>query len=239
MTEPTGNQNSSGAENAADAEQLPGDEFSSQQFLSNLRSSYTPSQGPSYYGQRPGSKSLQTSFQIPNSLPRLGMSSSFRFDETSATTAGGERINKRETDIKDSSLSSHSQPEKLITGDTIRRSLDQEILVMKNDYKLIIYKSLGWIMEDADGNAITRVENRDNVEGGSHSEFALSKSGEEIGHCVENNGISTITFNDGDKVIFDLSGIASVARQLEAAYIREPIRKIGSYNGQRVFFKAV
>ncbi len=166
------------------------------------------------------------------------MSSSLRFDETSATTAGGERINTTKEDHK-ISLSSHSQQEKLITGDTIRRSLDQEILVMKNDYKLIIYKSLGWIMENADGNAITRVENPDNVEGGSHSEFALNNSGEEIGHCVENNGISVITFNDGDKVIFDLSGIASVARQSEAAYIREPIRKIGSYNGQRVFFKAV
>jgi len=238
MTEPTGNENNSSAENAAEPELHPGDQFSSEQFLSNLRSSYMRPAGRPYYGQSNGFRSMQSSFQIPNSLPLMGMSSSLRFDETSATTAEGEKISTS-TNASKVDEESHIQSEKLVTGDTIRRSLDQEILVMANGHKLIIYKSLGWIMEDENGHPITRVANPDNIEGGLHSEFALEKSGQEIGFCIENYGISVITFNDGDKVIFDLSGIASVARQMEAAYLREPVRKIASYNGQRLFFKAV
>ncbi|MBX9951620.1 MAG: hypothetical protein K2Y39_20790 [Candidatus Obscuribacterales bacterium] len=202
------------------AETLPGTEEQSVAFLDNLRSSYTPtSRGLGYYGAGAGPRNLRTSFQMPGQA-RFGLSAPFAFDERTATTIDGEKI-EAEEDENDSLR----RTERLKTGDTLRQLPDQEILEMKNKDRLIIYKTLGWIMEDGKGNPITRQIGPD----GDTSTFGLDRGGEVIAQAIELSGITTIFFNNGDKIVFDLSGVSSISRKKDSVFLREPIRKVSNF----------
>jgi hypothetical protein len=204
------------------AQALPGTEEQSAAFLDNLRSSYTPpNRGISYYGGGGMPRNLRASFQMP-SQSRFGLSAPFAFDERTATTIDGERIESEDDDDDDS----QRRTERLKTGDTLRQLPDQEILEMKNKDRLIIYKTLGWIMEDGKGNPITRQIGPD----GDTSTFGLDKSGEIIAQAIEISGITTIVFNNGDKIVFDLSGVSAISRKKESVFIREPIRKVPNFS---------
>ena len=211
------------SESAAD-EVLPGTEEQSASFLANLRSSYSPrATGRSYYSN--GSKRNTNSFLSP--VPRIGLSASFAFDETTATTLDGEKI---ESDSSEKSEQEQRHSQSLKTGDTLKQLPDQEILEFKNEDRLIIYKSLGWIMEDGKGNAITRQISPSLENPADNSTFGLDKGGEIIAQVIEFSGITTIVFNNGDKIIFDLSGVSAISRQKDAVYLRDPIRKTVSFS---------
>ncbi|HNB24092.1 MAG TPA: hypothetical protein PKZ32_16860 [Candidatus Melainabacteria bacterium] len=204
----------------AGAEALPGTEEQSSAFLNNLRSSYTPdSRSLGYYGGGAMPRNLRTSFQMP-SQSRFGLSAPFAFDERTATTIDGEKIESDEDEE-----GGQRRTERLKTGDTLRQLPDQEILEMKNKDRLIIYKTLGWIMEDGKGNPIIRQVGPD----GDTSTFGLEKGGDVIAQAIEISGITTIFFNNGDKIIFDLAGVSSISRKKESVYLREPIRKALSF----------
>lgn len=204
-------------------EALPGTAEQSASFLSNLRSSYTPGPtGLGYYGM--GAQRSKNSFLSP--VSRIGMSASFAFDETSATTIDGEKI---ETESSEESEPEQRHTQRLKTGDTLRQLPDQEILEFKNKDRLIIYKSLGWIMEDGKGNAITRQVTPSLENPGDNSTFGLDKGGEIIAQAIEFSGITTVVFNNGDKIIFDLAGVSAISRKKDAVYLRDPIRKTASF----------
>lgn len=204
------------------AETLPGTEEQSVAFLDNLRSSYTPAnRGLSYYGAGGGTRNLRTSFQMPGQA-RFGLSAPFAFDERTATTIDGEKIEGEEDDHANGS---QRRTERLKTGDTLRQLPDQEILEMKNKDRLIIYKTLGWIMEDGKGNPITRQIGPD----GDTSTFGLDRGGEVIAQAIEMYGITTIFFNNGDKIVFDLSGVSSISRKKDSVFLREAIRKASNF----------
>ncbi len=208
---------------------FPGTEEQSASFLNNLRSSYTPSVSP--FGFQTGNRSgnLSTSFQMPVQGGRFGLSAPFAFDESTATTIDGEKIAADEDDENDS----QRRTERLKTGDTLRQMPDQEILEMKNKDRLIIYKSLGWIMEDGKGNAITRQVSQSPENPGDVSTFGLDKAGEIIAQCIELSGVTTIVFNNGDKIVFDVVGVSSISRKKESVFIREPMRKVLNFGATR------
>lgn len=215
------------ASSSEEIETMPGTEEQSQAFLSNLRSSYSPNQPRlGYYGggnQMP--RNLRTSFQMPGQAGRIGLSAPFSFDERTATTIEGVKLDSEEADDDSDEL---RRTERLKTGDTLRKLPDQEILEMKNKDRLIIYKTLGWIMEDGKGNPITRQVNPENA--GDASTFGLDKGGEIIAQAIEFSGVTTIVFQNGDKIVFDLSGVSAISRKKESVFIREPIRKFNAFS---------
>ena len=207
---------------AEEKESLPGTQEQSATFLSNLRSSYTPSVSP--FGFSGASRrNLSTSFQAPGQGGRYGLSASFSFDENSATTMDGEKIAATDEEDEDDG---QRRTKRLKTGDTLKQLPDQEILEMKNKDRLIIYKSLGWIMEDGKGNAITRQVSHSPENPGDTSTFGLDKGGEIIAQAIEFLGVTTIVFNNGDKIVFDVIGVSSISRKKESVFIREPMRKV-------------
>jgi hypothetical protein len=212
-------------------EQLPGTEEQSAAFLDNLRSSYIPTtRGLGYYGGGGMPRNLRTSFQMPGQS-RFGLSASFAFDERTATTIDGEKIeSEEESDEEDS----QRHTERLKTGDTLRQLPDQEILEMKNKDRLIIYKTLGWIMEDGKGNPITRQFGPD----GDTSTFGLDRGGEVIAQAIEFSGITTIVFNNGDKIVFDHSGVSSISRKKDSVFLREPMRKTNAFRPAMFRYRA-
>ncbi len=212
---------------AEEQESMPGNAEQSAAFLSNLRSSYSPQPtGLGYYGGGGGlPRNMRTSFQMPNQ--RLGLAAPFTFDESTATTIEGEKIAPEEVD--DAESSPQKRTEKLKTGDTLKQLPDQEILEFKNKDRLIIYKTLGWIMEDGKGNPIVRQITPSLENPGDNSTFGLDKGGEIIAQAIEFSGITTVVFNNGDKIIFDLSGVSAISRQKESVFLREPIRKITAF----------
>lgn len=219
-------ENMMASEPAAD-EVLPGTEEQSASFLANLRSSYTPRPtGMGYYGS--GGQRNRNNFLT--SAPRFGLSASFAFDETTATTLDGEKIEKDiETETSEETDREQTRIQQLQTGDTLKQLPDQEILEFKNKDRLIIYKSLGWIMEDGQGNAITRQITPSLENPGDNSTFGLDRGGEIVAQAIEFSGITTIVFNNGDKIIFDLSGVSAVSRGNDAVYLREAIRKTATF----------
>ncbi len=223
------NVNEPSASSSEETENMPGTEEQSQAFLSNLRSSYLPQPARlGYYGGgRSMPRNLRTSFQMPGQTARLGLSAPFAFDERTATTMDGEKLESE--DAAEDGESSRRRSERLKTGDTLRLLPDQEILEMKNKDRLIIYKTLGWIMEDGKGNPITRQISPSAENPGDASTFGLDKGGEMIAQAIEFSGVTTIVFQNGDKIVFDLSGVSSISRKKEAVFIREPIRKMPSF----------
>ncbi len=215
---------------SSEGEPMPGTEEQSQSFLSNLRSSYSPQ--PTGLGYISGgnqmSRNLRNSFQIPAQGGRLGLSAPFAFDERTATTIDGEKIESEDADDDADYSSQKRRTERLKTGDTLRQLPDQEILEMKNKDRLIIYKTLGWIMEDGKGNPITR-QFSPGADPGDTSTFGLDKGGEIIAQAIEFSGVTTIVFQNGDKIVFDLSGVSSISRKKESIFIREPIFKFNSF----------
>lgn len=236
MTDQHQSQNNSADSSSNEAHSRPGNAEQSASFLANLRSSYTPSSGLGYYGGGGGRtqpRNLRTSFQMPTQGNRFALAATFSFDENSVTTIDGEKLPHDE----DGEEGARRHTERLKTGDTLRQLPDQEILEFKNKDRLIIYKSLGWIMEDGKGNPITRqiIPSLENP--GDNSTFSLDKGGNIIAQVIEFSGITTIVFQNSDKIIFDLSGVCSIARKKDAVYLREPIRKLSalSHSASRAF----
>lgn len=224
MADPQDKTDDAVASESAAAELLPGTEEQSASFLANLRSSYSPrTTGLSYYTN--GSHRNTSSFLSPT--PRIGLSASFAFDETTATTLEGEKI---ESEVSEETGQEQRHTQRLKTGDTLKQLPDQEILEFKNEDRLIIYKSLGWIMEDGKGNAITRQVTPSLENPADNSTFGLDKGGEIIAQAIEFSGITTIVFNNGDKIIFDLSGVSAISRKKDAVYLRDPIRKTATFS---------
>lgn len=208
---------------AQTSDALPGDADQSAAFLSNLRSSYAPRPtGLGYYGGG-ATRNMRTSFQMPTQ--RFGLSAPYAFDEKSATTIDGEKLESDE----EAEENSGRRTERLKTGDTLRQTPDQEILEFKNKDRLIIYKSLGWIMEDGKGNPITRQVSPSLENPGDNSTFGLDRGGEIIAQAIEFSGITTVVFNNGDKIIFDLSGVSAISRKKDSVFLREPIRKAATF----------
>jgi len=204
---------------------LPGTAEQSADFLANLRSSYTPRPtGLGMYGAG-ARRNAMSNFLAPG--PRLGLAAPFSFDESSATTIDGAKI---ETENSQDTDKEQRHTERLKTGDTLRQLPDQEILEFKNKDRLIIYKSLGWIMEDGKGNAITRQVTPSLEKPGDNSTFGLDRGGEIIAQAIEFSGITTIIFNNGDKIIFDLSGVSAISRKKDSVYLRDPIRKTAAFS---------
>jgi hypothetical protein len=232
MADPEDSTNERLASTSEETEPMPGTEDQSQSFLSNLRSSYSPQ--PTGLGYFSGGNSnnlprnLRTSFQIPVQGGRFGLSAPFAFDESTATTMDGEKIESEDSEDATDDSTQKRRTERLKTGDTLRQLPDQEILEMKNKDRLIIYKTLGWIMEDGKGNPITR-QISPSADPGDTSTFGLDRGGEIIAQAIEFSGVTTIVFQNGDKIVFDLSGVSSISRKKESIFIREPIRKFNSF----------
>lgn len=216
-----------GLASASEEEQKPGTEEQTQAFLTNLRSSYSPQPtGLGFLGNQM-SRNLRNSFQMPGQGGRFGLSAPFSFDEKTATTMDGEKIASDAADGAEDATQKR-RTERLKTGDTLRQLPDQEILEMKNKDRLIIYKTLGWIMEDGKGNPITR-QISPGADPADTSTFRLDRGGEIIAQAIEFSGVTTIVFQNGDKIVFDLSGVSSISRKKESIFIREPFRKFNSF----------
>lgn len=230
MADPNDSKSEDPVSSSEEQENMPGTEEQSEAFLSNLRSSYTPQPTSLGYfgggGQMP--RNLRTSFQMPGQGGRFSLSAPFAFDEKTATTMDGEKIESEDSEDDADGRSQKRRTERLKTGDTLRQLPDQEILEMKNKDRLIIYKTLGWIMEDGKGNPITR-QFSPTADPGDTSTFGLDKGGEIIAQAIEFSGVTTIVFQNGDKIVFDLSGVCSISRIKESIFIREPIRKFSSF----------
>lgn len=187
-----------------------------------LHSDYSPYSSRFAVGQPFAPRSLRTSIQLPGgtSFARTSLDTTFSTADGAVTADDGTPI-----EIVREDTSATRRTERLKTGDTWRREPDMETLEMKNKDRLVIYKGLGWIMEDKESNPIVRelVPGLHNTE---NSSLHVMKRGDaQIATAHEMFGITTLQFENGDKIVFDNQGIASISRRKDSAYIREPVRK--------------
>lgn len=219
MDEPSQNQESSSETPRSDDQQAAASPAPSD--LSFLRSGYSPSSSRLSLGSPAAPRSLSTAFQLPKStFGGPSLEKRFSLAPGDVRSSDGTPI-----EIEQETHDRLRHTERLKTGDTWRQEPDQETLEMKNKDRLIIYRGLGWIMEDKNHNPITRALLPGIHNGPDSGIYTLHRGDSEIGTARELFGVTTIQFTNGDKIVFDSQGLASVSRRKDSFFVREPVRK--------------